>query len=111
MKLNVGKALTAEAERKAKPVPIPVIKKKTITATTSNAGLAEQPVIINAEDLQVDKSNVLLDNILIGQLEAERHSLVLDRKKLSTRTASLVDEIYQRLNEKEGAAAAVEFMN
>jgi hypothetical protein len=112
MKLNVNNALKAEAERKAKPVPIPVIRRKSpLTAASSSAGLTKETIVINANDIEYGyRLEAIQENVLITQLESERHSIMLERKKLSTRTASLVDEVYRQIKGKEGAAAADEFM-
>lgn len=102
MKLNVNKALIAEAERKAKPVPIPVIKSK--------RSMVDSPQSTEIQELvEMIEAPPAINNNAIDQLEQERHSVMIERKKLSTRTASLVAQIYLRLN-KEGESVAEEFM-
>lgn len=101
MKLNVNKSLTAEAERKARPVPMPSIKTKSTPAVRQ----PDEPIQVTAPAMD-DR----LDDILISQLEHERHGVMIERKKLSTRTASLVNEVYLRLKTNEGHSVAEEFM-
>lgn len=109
MKINVGKVLQAEKERLSKPKPLPrvvIAKKKEVRSKEVEVLAAPEDPLIKQFDLSDTQQ---AKEFLLHQLEMEMILLKKDRAKISSRAATMVEELEASLR-KESPAMADDFL-